>query len=115
MQDLQQTPESVPKVMLKIFVKPPDADEPVTHLFHFNSPTNPRGEANAIKDILTNLISAIKSNDVSLLRANGAGLASAAMAIASAVTSKPGLRVSRWYDDAQLKADIELQQSLMKK
>jgi len=35
------------------------------------------------------------------------------MAIASAVSSKSGSE--RWYDDAQLKNDIELQQSLMKK
>jgi transcription initiation factor TFIIH subunit 1 len=96
--------------MLKIFEKSPDAAEPVTHLFHFNSPTNPRGEANAIKDILTNLISAAKTKNASIPRANGA---SAAMAIASAVKSTPG--ANRWYDDAQLKTDIELQQSLMKK
>jgi transcription initiation factor TFIIH subunit 1 len=97
--------------MLKIFEKSPDAAEPVTHLFHFNSPANPRGEANAIKDILTNLISAAKATDTSVPRANGAAPASAAMAIASAVKSG----TNRWYDDAQLKTDIELQQSLMKK
>jgi transcription initiation factor TFIIH subunit 1 len=97
--------------MLKIFEKSPDAAEPVTHLFHFNSPANPRGEANAIKDVLTNLISAAKAADASVPRANGAAPASAAMAIASAVKSG----TNRWYDDAQLKTDIELQQSLMKK
>jgi transcription initiation factor TFIIH subunit 1 len=96
--------------MLKIFEKSPDAAEPVTHLFHFNSPTNPRGEANAIKDVLTNLISAAKATDASVPRPNGA---SPAMAIASAI--KSGSLTSRWYDDAQLKTDIELQQSLMKK
>lgn len=96
--------------MLKIFEKSPDAAEPVTHLFHFNSPANPRGEANSIKDVLTNLISAAKSNDAGVPRANGA---SAAMAIASAVKSGPSS--NRWYDDAHLKTDIELQQSLMKK
>lgn len=101
--------------MLKIFEKPPDASESVTHLFHFNSPSNPRGEANAIKDVLTNLISALKANDVSTPKANGAAPASAAMAIASAVTSKQPSGPARWYDDAGLKNDIELQQSLMKK
>jgi transcription initiation factor TFIIH subunit 1 len=101
--------------MLKIFEKSPDAPEAVTHLFHFNSPSNPRGEANALKDVLTNLISAIKATDSSVPRANGSGPASAAMAIANAVTSKPGSGAERWYDDAQLKTDIELQQSLMKK
>ncbi|TVY93081.1 General transcription and DNA repair factor IIH subunit [Lachnellula willkommii] len=111
--NLQQTPESAAKVMLKIFEKPPDASESVTHLFHFNSPSNPRGEANAIKDVLTNLISALKANDANVPKANGT--ASAAMAIASAVTSKPTSGPARWYDDAGLKTDIELQQSLMKK
>lgn len=101
--------------MLKIFEKSPDAAEPVTHLFHFDSPSNPREEANAIKDRLTALISAVKANHLSLPRANGATSTSAAMAIASAVTSKPASGTGRWYDDAQLKIDIELQQSLMKK
>lgn len=100
--------------MLKIFEKSPDAAEAVTHLFHFDSPSNPRGEANAIKDALTNLISSVKADDPSIPGANGSAT-SAAMAIASAVTSKPTSGTARWYDDAQLKTDIELQQSLMKK
>jgi transcription initiation factor TFIIH subunit 1 len=115
MQDLQQTPESVPKVMLKIFVKPPDATEPVTHLFHFNSPTNPRGEANAVKDVLTALITAAKASDPSLPTVNGTGGVSSAMAMASAATSRAKSGVQPWYDDSQLKVDIELQQSLMRK
>jgi len=101
--------------MLKVFEKSPDAAESVTHLFHFNSPTNPRDEANAIKDKLTTLISTIKASDPTVPKANGANAVSAAMAIASAVTSRPGAGMNRWYDDAQLKSDIELQQSLMKK
>lgn len=102
--------------MLKVFEKVPSSTEPVTHLFHFNSPANPRGEANSIKDALTALISDIKSNDAKGLAASNAGDAqSAAMAIASAVSSKPATVPSKWYDDAQLKVDIELQQSLMKK
>ncbi|RDL41133.1 Uncharacterized protein BP5553_01112 [Venustampulla echinocandica] len=113
--NLQQTPESAAKVMLKVFDKSPDAAEPVTHLFHFNSPSNPRGEANSVKDVLTSLITATKANDVGVGKANGAGGASAAMAIASAVASKQGSGSARWYDDNALKVDIELQQSLMKK
>jgi transcription initiation factor TFIIH subunit 1 len=105
--------------MLKIFEKSPDAGTPdappVNHLFHFNSPTNPRGEANIIKDALTNLISSIKANDTSALRPNGTVSASPAMAMASAVSSRVGTSATRWYDDAQLKTDIELQQSLMRK
>lgn len=101
--------------MLKIFAKPPDAPEPVTHLFHFNSPTNPRGEANAVKDILTTLISAVKTSEPATPAMNGAAGSSAAMSIVSAVTSKPKSGSQSWYDDAQLKVDIELQQSLMRK
>lgn len=116
-QDLQQTPESVPKVMLKIFVKTSEAPEPVTHLFHFNSPTNPRGEANTIKDVLTSLITAIKASEPvpGLLVTNSSGTAASALAMANAAisTNKPGLQ--SWYDDSQLKMDIELQQSLMRK
>ena len=101
--------------MLKIFVKSPDATEPVTHLFHFNSPTNPRGEANAVKDILTGLITAVKASDPSLPAVNGTGGVSSAIAMASAATSRPKSGVQPWYDDSQLKVDIELQQSLMRK
>ncbi|KAI9730781.1 MAG: RNA polymerase II transcription factor B subunit 1 [Claussenomyces sp. TS43310] len=113
--NLKQTPESLAKVMLKIFVKSPGESEPVTHLFHFNSPTDPRGEANAIRDALTSLITAAKAGDPALPRANGSTGTSAAMAIANAVSSKPGSAGPNWYDDSQLKADIELQQSLMRK
>lgn len=101
--------------MLKIFEKSPVAAESVTHLFHFNSPTNPRGEANAIKDSLTNLISAIKANDASIPRPNENGASSGSTATTTVVTSKAGSGASRWFDDAQLKVDIELQQSLMKR
>lgn len=101
-------------MILKIFQKSPDQAEPVTHLFHFNSPIDARAEANAIKAVLTRLISASKATDPNIPRANGAGSTSAAMAIASAVTSTPGSGSARWYDDAQLKADFKLQQSLMK-
>jgi transcription initiation factor TFIIH subunit 1 len=101
--------------MLKIFEKSHGAAEPATHVFNFDSPSNPRGEANAIKDALTILISAVKADDPNLPKTNGATSSSAAMAIASAITSKPTSGSARWYDDAQLKTDIELQQSLMKR
>lgn len=102
--------------MLKVFEKQPKALEPTTHLFQFTSPTDPRGEANAIKDNLTNLISAIKSQaDLGISSANGGDGVSAAMAIAGAAVSKPADAPGSipWYDDAQLKIDVELQQSLL--
>lgn len=102
--------------MLKIFVKSPDAAaEPATHTFHFNSPTDARGEANNIKDVLSTLIAAAKAGDPSLPRVNGAGGASAAMAIASAISSRPAKNSDAWFDETYLKGDVDLQQSLMRK
>ncbi|KAF6821906.1 TFIIH p62 subunit domain-containing protein [Colletotrichum musicola] len=125
--NLQQTPDTAAKVMLKIFEKPPDATEQVPYLFHFTSP-EARSEANAIKDLLSRLLADIRSGDPNVPKpagtpnsgangANGAtpsgGSGSGSMAFASSVNSKPNS--ARWFDDAQLKGDIELQQSLMKK
>lgn len=112
--DLQQTPETAAKVMLKILVKSPDSSDPVSHTFHFNAPVEPRKEANLIKDTLTGLISALKAEEANKLKPNGSSGSSAAMAIASAVASKPS-GAPTWYDDTQLKNDFELQQALMRK
>ncbi|KAI0378423.1 hypothetical protein F5Y04DRAFT_149955 [Hypomontagnella monticulosa] len=113
--NLQQTPDSAQKVMLKIFDKPPGSAEPVAYLFHFNSPSDPRAEANTIRDLLSKLIADAKNNDPSVPRAaatpNG-GSGSASMAFANAAISKPA--AARLFDDDTLKNDIALQQSLMK-
>ena len=100
-------------MILKIVEKPGNAAEPIQHLFHFNSATDPRGEARTVKDALAALITAHKAKDPNVPLANGTSGSSAAMAIASAVSSKSASE--RWYDDTQLKNNIELQQSLMKK
>ncbi|KAK8086156.1 BSD domain-containing protein [Apiospora phragmitis] len=92
--NLQQTPDTAAKVMLKIFEKAKEGAEPVSYLFHFNSPTDPRGKRIVPRP------------------AGAGGSASGSMAFASAVNSKPAS--ARFFDDAQLKMDIELQQSLMK-
>ncbi|CAK7238948.1 MAG: RNA polymerase II transcription factor B subunit 1 [Sporothrix thermara] len=135
--NLQQTPDTAAKVMLKIFEKIPGTEgEPTTYLFHFNSPNDPRSEANAVKDLLSRIISESRAADPSVPKPisaagtprpdgnaaasagpkapadSGAGL-SAAMSFASTVAAKPASE--RWFDDNQLKMDIELQQSLMKK
>ncbi|KAK8093616.1 RNA polymerase II transcription factor related protein [Apiospora hydei] len=111
--NLQQTPDTAAKVMLKIFEKAKDGAEPVSYLFHFNSPTDPRGEANVLKDLLSRLLAEYKANDPNVPRpAGAAGAASGSMAFASAANSKPAS--ARFFDDGQLKMDIELQQSLMK-
>ncbi|GKT57450.1 TFIIH p62 subunit domain-containing protein [Colletotrichum tofieldiae] len=126
---LSNITNSAAKVMLKIFEKPPEAAEQIPYLFHFTSP-EARSEANAIKDLLSRLLADIRSGDPSVPKpsgsgtpnptangANGAGggdgSGSGSMTFASSVNSKPSN--ARWFDDAQLKGDIELQQSLMKK
>ncbi|KAH7311744.1 RNA polymerase II transcription factor-related protein [Stachybotrys elegans] len=124
--NLQQTPDTSAKVMLKIFEKAVDGGEPATYLFHFNA-SEAREEAKAIKDLLSRLLHEIRSQDPNVPKAtpgtpsagaastpNGnGGSGSAAMAFASAVNSQQSS--TRWFDDNQLKNDIELQQSLMKK
>ncbi|KAK3344944.1 hypothetical protein B0H65DRAFT_190269 [Neurospora tetraspora] len=116
--NLQQTPKTNPKVVLRVVEKPkaPGA-EPAAYPFQFTHPTEARNEADAIKDILSQIIAELRGDDPSLPKPakagpNGAG-ASAAMAMASAVNSKH--LPFRWFEDDMLKADVELQQSLMKK
>ncbi|PHH65402.1 hypothetical protein CDD81_2506 [Ophiocordyceps australis] len=115
--NLQQTPDSSPKVMLKVFQKPETGGDAIPYLFHFNT-SEARAEAKALKDVLSTFLTDLRSNEVPRLAgadtpSAAAGSASASMAFASAVNSHPSS--TRWFDDDHLKADIELQQSLMKK
>ncbi|UPK93564.1 hypothetical protein LCI18_004499 [Fusarium solani-melongenae] len=124
--NLQQTPDTSAKVMLKVFEKASESADPATYLFHFNTP-EAKAEAKAVKDLLSSLLAASRTNDVGVPKpsapgtggsstptANGnAGSGSASMAFASAVNSQP--TSLRWFDDAHLKNDIELQRSLMSK
>lgn len=108
--NLQQTPESSPKVMLKIFAQQNGQAEPVGHVFAFSSPSAARAEANAIKEALTTSIQAHKAaqdRDAAL-----SGGSSAAMAIANAISG--GRSGKFWDDDEKLKSDLDLQQSLMR-
>jgi len=108
--NLQQTPESSAKVMLKIFSQDPGQSEPVSHVFTFTSSTDARGEANAIKDALANVIQAQKAAQ-NAAAAPGPG-PSAAMTIANAISGS-GRLGHFWEDDERLKSDVKLQQSLM--
>lgn len=110
--------------MLRIFEKPEGGGENVTYLFDFKT-SEAREEAKAVKDLLSKLLADLRSNDASVPRAadtsapsaatngNASGSVSGSMAFASAVNAQPSS--SKWFDDNQLKNDIELQQSLMKK
>ncbi|KAI0423594.1 hypothetical protein F5Y09DRAFT_207501 [Xylaria sp. FL1042] len=118
--NLQQTPDTAAKVMLKIFEKTAENAEPVPYLFHFNSTSDPRAEANAIKNLLSRLLADVKSNDPGLPKpASGAATpvgagsgGSATMTFAGAADSRA--MVARLFDDDALKGDIALQQSLLK-
>ncbi|KAK0673448.1 putative RNA polymerase II transcription factor B of subunit 1 [Cercophora samala] len=121
--NLQQTPDTAAKVILKVIEKPKEAEEGQgqAFLFQFTSPTDARAEANAIKALLSQILSELRGNDPNVPKpigtpqadANGAAGASASMSFASTVNSK-GPTV-RWFDDNSLKADLELQRSLLNK
>jgi transcription initiation factor TFIIH subunit 1 len=108
--NLQQTPESSAKVMLKIFTQQKGQAEPVGHVFAFSSPSDARAEANAIKEALTTAIQAYKAAQNGDTVASGGS--SAAMAMANAISGGKGSNV--WEDDEKLKSDLGLQQSLMR-
>ncbi|TQV92557.1 hypothetical protein V2A60_009032 [Cordyceps javanica] len=120
--NLQQTPEGAPKVMLKIFEQNTNGGDAVTYLFHFNT-DEAKQEASSFKDVLSRLLSEARSGDPNVPRPAGSstpqgalgtgGSASATMAFANAVNTQQSS--ARWFDDQQLKNDIELQRSLMKK
>ncbi|KAI9711133.1 MAG: hypothetical protein M1812_007237 [Candelaria pacifica] len=105
--NLQALPPTNPKAMLKIFAPPPEASEPVIHTFTFTSPTAAKPEGEAIKQALSDAINKLKSGSAKPAPAGGS---SAAMAIASAISSAP---TNTLMDDKQLKLDIKLQQSLL--
>ncbi|CAH0017553.1 unnamed protein product [Clonostachys rhizophaga] len=123
---LQQTPDSSPKVMLKIVETASEGADPVAYLFHFNTP-EAKSEAQAVKDLLSRIFVELRSNDPSIPRpaVSAAGTPSAqngqaskggtpaSMALGSTTTPQPA--AAHWFDDNQLKNDIELQMSLMKK
>ncbi|KAL9620618.1 MAG: hypothetical protein Q9160_004872 [Pyrenula sp. 1 TL-2023] len=106
--NLQQTPVSNPKVMLRVYTQLPGQSEQSTLVFNFTSQSVARKEADAIKDALTKAIQASKLENADLTNAP-----SAAMAIASAISGgkKDG---SLWDDDERLRSDVPLQQSLFK-
>lgn len=102
--------------MLKVFAEISGSNESETHVFSFTSTTSARAEADAIKDALSKAIQSLKSTNGIPVAPGGTNAASAAMAIASAVSSTPGQggNSATIYDDATLVTDIDLQQSLLK-
>lgn len=114
--DLQQTPDSAAKVILRIFEKPSSGEgDPVPYSFQFNSPDDPRAEANAIKDLLSRLLAEIRSGDSAAPRPLGQPSPDLPGGNDSGNAAADSAASVRWYDDSQLLADGELQMSLMKK
>lgn len=106
----QSSPES-PKIILRIFARPASGEgDPVAYSFHFTSPANARTEANSVKELLSRLIAELRGNDGSVPKP---GAPAAAAPSAAVETGRPA--GPRWYDDNQLRADTELQKSLLKK
>ncbi|RFU80858.1 rna polymerase ii transcription factor b subunit 1 [Trichoderma arundinaceum] len=112
-----------PKVMLKIFEKSETASEPITYLFHFNA-QEAKAEAQAVKDLLSRLLADLRSSDTNVTKLvtttatpvpNGEGPGGITAALASSSGGNTQPIPPKWFDDSQLKTNIELQQSLMKK
>ncbi|KAK4214014.1 hypothetical protein QBC37DRAFT_284732 [Rhypophila decipiens] len=119
---VQQTPDTSPKVILKVFENPrTDDGEAIPYLFHYTSTTNARAEANAIRDLIAELLALARGDDPNIPKPlnqgtssnGGSAGASAAMSVASAANAKPS--IARWFDDSTLMKDAELQLSLLKK
>lgn len=130
--NLQQTPDGAPKVILRIVEKPRasagEGAAPSNFLFQFTSPTDARTEANAVRDLLSQLLAQARENDPSVPKpartagsndADGGGPSadatgsSAAMSFANTVNAKAA--PPKWFDDEVLKGDTELQKSLLAK
>lgn len=109
--NIQQTPATAAKVILKIFKKAGSDDGAAeSYLFQFSSPNDARTEANAIRDLLSTLISGARGTDPGVPKpaANGNGVSGAAP---PAGASKPPAML--WSDDNALLADLKLQRVLM--
>lgn len=119
--NLQKTPDTAPKVMLKIFEKPPSsAGDPVPYTFQFTSPEDPRAEANAIKDVLSRLLTELRNNDPSVPKpaapATPAAATDGGAANAAAnPTANAKAAAAYLFDNNHLRLDIELQQALLRK
>ncbi|KAK3997098.1 hypothetical protein QBC44DRAFT_347127 [Cladorrhinum sp. PSN332] len=109
--NLKQTPDTSPKVILKIIEKPktPEEQEGQSFMFQFTSPEEARTEANALRDVLSQLLAELRGGDVP----KPAGQQGQPGSAATPSNAKP--TSTRWFDDDTLKADIELQLSLLKK
>ncbi|KAF1822158.1 uncharacterized protein K489DRAFT_320300 [Dissoconium aciculare CBS 342.82] len=112
--NLQQTPATSPKALLKVLV------QEESYTFSFTHVTNARKDQGDITGVLQDRIAALKASSAAALAAKVAvtpgnsvddRMQPAAMAIAKAVASKAN--DESWYDDRKLLEDISLQKSLL--
>jgi transcription initiation factor TFIIH subunit 1 len=110
--NLQQTPATSPKALLKVVVGQEN------YTFGFTHATNARKDQGDITGILQDRIAALKASNVAALAAKAAPAPGvddraqpAAMAIAKAAASKAA--DESWYDDRTLLDDFALQKSLL--
>jgi transcription initiation factor TFIIH subunit 1 len=110
--NLQQTPATSPKALLKVVVGQEN------YTFGFTHATNARKDQGDITGILQDSIAALKASSVAALAAKAAPAPGtddraqpAAMAIAKAAASKTA--DESWYDDRTLLDDFALQKSLL--
>jgi transcription initiation factor TFIIH subunit 1 len=116
--NLQQTPATSPKAVLKLFVQAASTSAPETFNFTFSSTTTARDELNAFIEPLKKIMEAQKSGAVSALvspspiSANGVQGHSGSMTMAQAASSAAKDILSDSFSDAQLLSNLAFQKAL---
>ena len=116
--NLQQTPASSPKAVLKLFVQTPGAAAAETFNFTFSSPSTARDELNAFIEPLKKILEAQRTAAVSSMVSPsptpapaGQGQADS-MAMAQTVSSTSRDAQDDTYSDAALLANVKLQKAV---
>ncbi|PWW79333.1 hypothetical protein C7212DRAFT_355364 [Tuber magnatum] len=113
--NLQATPATVAKVMIKVFAtKEGGATEP--YVFTFTSASSARMEADIMKEALTAAIQTFKINSGAATPSGSAGPAATAAsstAASGAIAAKLAGKLTDW-SKTRLETDLELQKSLLK-
>ncbi|KAI5837406.1 hypothetical protein DFP73DRAFT_600975 [Morchella snyderi] len=106
--NLQATPATTAKVMIKVFAKTAPDKDPEQYVFTFTSPPpTARAEADAVKDALTTRIQDSKT-------ASGPATPSATFSSTTGTGSATTLADAADWSKARLENDMALQQSLLK-
>ena len=116
--NLQQTPASSPKAVLKLFVQTSGASAPETFNFTFSSPSTGRDELNAFIEPLKRILEAQRTSSVTTMVSPsptpapaGQGQADS-MAMAQTISSLAKESQNDVLSDAQLLANVQFQKAL---